>query len=1087
MKLTTLIILIGFLHVSAATYGQHLNFTAKNISIDKLFKELKKQSGYSFIYKSEALKDLPNVNAEINGATMDEVMQQVLKDKPLDYLIIDKNVVIRSKPNAAPTVQQKNPLLYVGKVLDEFKKPLPGVTVKVKGAQTGVTITNERGEFSILVIVDGSTLQFSFVGYEPLELPLNGQKNPLTIQMKIRNNDLDQVQVIAYGSTTKRFNTGDQTTVSAKDIEKYPVNNVLEALQASVPGMNIIKNAGNPGSSYTVKIRGQNGINNGTGTDPLYIIDGVPYQGGSYTLTNSSVGNISGKSGQGGDALNFINPQDIESINVLKDADATAIYGSRAANGVILITTKKGKAGASKIDANVYTGYSKVSRLPQFLNTQQYLQMRKEAKKNDNFPILPTDNDINGVWDTTRYTNWAKELLGGVAHTTNAQASVSGGDANTQYLVSGNYNRQGNIMPLGGSNQTASTHFSLNSTSSNKKFSMQFSGGYLYNDNTINPTDLTSQVASLPPDAPALYDASGNLNFQNNTFSNPLVQRNQINSTISSNLTLSSVLSYKIIKGLDIRATVGYNRQQINEFIGTPTTASAPALNATVGSSNYTNDLNTTFSIEPQVNYNLHIGRGELSSIVGTSFLHQTAETTQFAVTGITSDALIRDVSAGTKIAPLYGYDNAKFSAVYGRIGYNWASKYLLNLSGRYDGSSKFGADRQFHFFGAAGAGWIFSEENFIKESLPFLSFGKLRASYGSTGNDQIGSYRFLENYGSTTLPYGGVPGLYPQNLANPLISWETTKKAEIGLELHFFKDRISLESSYYRNRTTGILVNYPLAYLTGFTGITENLPAVVQNKGWEFVLNTVNIKSSSFRWTSGFLLTIPRTALISYPDIVASSFSNAYVVGLPTTIQKVFRFAGVNPQTGLYQFYDKDGKITASPVPGVDNTAIINTDPKFYGSLQNHFDYKGFSLDFTFRFINQIGKNAFGQQFGLPTGLTQLNVLTSQLARWQKPGDVTDVQRYGASFALFTPLANAMKSTAAYGDASYIRFQNLSFGYQFPKSVVQALHIQNLRVYVQGENLLTISKYGNLDPENQSGYFLPLLRTFTTGLQITL
>jgi hypothetical protein len=211
------------------------------------------------------------------------------------------------------------------------------------------------------------------------------------------------------------------------------------------------------------------------------------------------------------------------------------------------------------------------------------------------------------------------------------------------------------------------------------------------------------------------------------------------------------------------------------------------------------------------------------------------------------------------------------------------------------------------------------------------------------------------------------------------------------------------------------------------------------------------------------------------------------YVIGMPTDIQKVIKFAGVNPQTGIYQFYDKNGNITSNPSPTTDNTTIINTDPKFFGSLQNHFDYKGFSLDFTFRFIKQIGKNAFGQQLGLPTGLSQLNVLTDQLARWQKPGDITNIQRYGSSFALFTPLSNALRSTAAYGDASYIRFQNLSFGYQFPKSVVQALKIQNLRVYVQGDNLLTISKYGNLDPENQSGYTLPLLRTFTTGLQITL
>jgi TonB-linked SusC/RagA family outer membrane protein len=1088
MKLTTLIILIGFLHVSASTFGQHLNFTAKNISIDKLFKELKKQSGYSFIYKSEALKDLPNVNAEINGATMDEVMQQVLKDKPLDYLIIDKNVVIRRKPEPVITVQKAAPIIYVGVVLDDVKKPLPGVTVKVKGSSTGVTITNERGEFTILVPIEGSTLQFSFVGYEPLELPLSGLKNPLTIRMKVRNNDLDQVQVIAYGSTTKRFNVGDQTTVSAKEIAKYPVNNVLEALQANVPGMNIVKTTGMPGGAYTVKIRGKNGLS--TGTDPLYIIDGVPYQGGSYSVQNTSISNIPGQNGQGGDALNFINPQDIESINVLKDADATAIYGSRAANGVILITTKKGKVGATKVDVNVYSGISKVTRLPQFLNTQQYLEMRHEAIKNDGKALFGTNYDIDGTWDTTRYTNWAKELIGGLGHTTNAQASISGGNANTQFLISGNYNRQSNLQELGGSNQTASIHFNINSATSNNKFSIAFSGGYLYNKNTIPNVDLTNTV-SLPPDAPAVYNPDGTLNFQNNTFNNPYTDKYRINSTPAGNLTSSAVLSYKPLKGWEIKATLGYNRQEINEFLGTPSTANTPFSLITTGSSNFTTDINSTWSIEPQINYNTHISKGQLTALVGASLLEQTSESTEFTVTGYTSDALLRDISAGSTIAtPVYGYDKSKFSALFSRITYNWEDKYLLNVSGRYDGSSKFGPDRQYHFFGAVGTGWIFTEEKFIKDNFKFINFGKLRASYGVTGNDQIGSYKYLSTYnsvGNNTNPYQGIPSLTATNLPNPALSWESTRKAEAGLELQFLSGRISIEASYYRNRSSDLLISYPLSFVTGFKNITSNSPAIVQNKGWEFTLNTVNVKSKNFSWSSTTLLTIPRNSLVSYPDLQNSSYANTYIIGLPITIQKAYHFAGVNPQTGLYQFYDKSGKIVATPVQNVDNTAIINIDPQYFGSLQNSFGYKGFTLDFTLRFIKQTGKNAFAQGTGLPGGFGALNITTDQLARWQKPGDITNIQRFGTSFNLVTPIANAYMSNAAYSDASYIRFQNLSFGYQFPQSVSRTLHVQNLRVYVQGDNLFTISKYGNLDPENQSAYSLPILKTITTGLQVTL
>jgi TonB-linked SusC/RagA family outer membrane protein len=1090
MKLTTLLILIGFLQVNAAVYGQRINLNANNISMETLFKQLEKQSGYSFFYKASTLKNLPKIDVEINDASIDEVLQKCFKNKPLDYLVVDKSVVIRRKdlPQIAITVSQNR--LISGKVFDEKGNPLPGANLKLKNAQN-VWITNANGEFIALLIdpKDDAVLQVSYVGYTTQEFIIKDIKSPLIITLKPDIGKLDEIQVIAYGQTTKRFNVGDQTTITAKDIAKYPVTNVLEALQASVPGMNIIKTTGMPGGVYSVKIRGQNGINNGTGTDPLYVVDGVPYQGGYYDMQNSTLGGLPGKSGIGGDALSFINPQDIESINVLKDATATSIYGSRAANGVILITTKRGKAGNVKIDLNVYQGTSKVTRLPNFLNTRQYLEMRHEAYKNDG-PSFAAAYDINGTWDTTRYTNWAKELIGGASHTTNAQATISGGNANTQFLISGNYNTQSNLMKLGGSYQNASAHFSINSATSDNKFSVSFTGGYLYNNNTIKNVDFTSSV-SLSPDAPPIYNPDGTLNFQNGTFYNPYTATQLINSTPASNLTSSAILSYRPIKGLEIKLTSGYNRQEINEFLGSPTTSYAPFLNVTTGSSRFTTDVNSTWSVEPQINYNRKISKGDFTATVGASLQEQTSASTQLTVTGYTSDALLKSISAGTKITNTipYGYDKSRFAALFGRLGYIWDGKYIIDVSGRYDGSSKFGPNRQYHLFGAVGGGWIFTKEKFFKNALSFIDLGKLTASYGITGNDQIGSYRFLQSYYAVTadIPYQGVPGLSAGSPANPNLSWETTKKAKLGIDLHFLNERIELEADYYRNRTSGVLYGYPLSIITGSTSIVSNLPALVQNKGWELTLNTVNIRSNNFSWSSTGLLTIPRTALIKYPSLNTTSFANAYVLGMPTTIQKVYRFAGVNTQTGVYQFYNKDGNIKANPVAGIDNTAIINTEPKFYGSLQNSFAYNGFTLDFTFRFINQVGKNAFGQNGLLPPGLGAENVTTDMLARWQKPGDVTNIQRFGTSFALLTPLSNAKNSTAAFGDASYIRFQNLSLGYSFKQPVLTRLHLQNLRVYIQGDNLFTISKYGNLDPENQSAYRLPPLRTITAGLQVTL
>lgn len=1085
MKLATIIIIISCLHLSAAVYSQNIRVSGTDVTLKTVFSKLKKQSGYTFFYRSELVNPL-KVSVDIKNATIDQAMEQCLQNTGLTYFIIESTVIVVPKVQPIPvTVALNRPATtYItGRVTDEHGLPLVGVTIAFKETNRRYA-TNNAGLYNAIVFDKDKTVTFSFIGYKTQEITLKDQK-VLNVIMVEDISHLDQVQVVAYGTSTKRFNVGDQTTVSAKDIAKYPAINVLEALQASVPGMNIYKTTGTPGGAFSVTIRGKNGLN--TGSAPMYVIDGVPYKGGGYNLQNNALGSRTGLGIGGGDALNFINPQDIESIDVLKDADATAIYGSRAANGVILITTKKGKAGDIRVEANVYSGVSKVTRLPHFLNTQQYLQMRREAKKNDKTAITANDYDINGTWDTTRYTDWAKELIGGSGHTTNAQATISGGNTNTQFRISGNYNRQSNITALTGSNQNASLSFNINSATANNKFTVSFSGGYFYNNNTITNVDLTGSLG-LPPDAPALFKPDGSLNFENNTFNNPLVIRNSINSTPANNLTSSAALSYKIIKGLDLRANVGFNRQEINEFLGSPSTAFAPVYNATSGNSNFTTNINTNWSIEPQLNYTTKLGKSQLNATVGSSLQYQTLYTSELTVDGYTSDLLLRNPSAGTKINSIaYANQKLKNNSLFGRVNYNWDNKYVLNVSGRYDGSSKFGENKRFHLFGAVGAGWIFTEEKFIKDNLPFISFGKLRASYGITGNDQIPANGYLETYRSTTYAYQGVPGLYPAILPNPDLSWESTKKAEIGLELQFFQSRIALEANYYRNRTSDILVGYPLSLVTGFSSISQNLPAVIQNKGWEFTVRTANVKNTNFSWSSVVLFTVPRNTLLSYPGVDASSFANSYILGKPTNILRVYKFAGVNPQTGIYQFYDKDGKITNNPVPEVDNTTLIDINPKYYGSLQNNFTYKGFTLDFTFRFIKQMGVSAFGQQFGIPPGLLPVNILTEQLGRWQKPGDIADIQRFGTSFSLITPISYAQQSTKGYADASYIRFQNLSLGYQFPQSIVKHLHVQSLRIYFQGENLLTISKYGNLDPENQSAYSLPLLKTFTTGLQVTL
>lgn len=1094
MKLTTLLIFIGFLQVNATAFGQqHINLTANNMSLEKLFKQLEKQTGYSFFYKAEVLKNMPNVNVEINDASIDEVLQKCFSNKPLDYLIVDKSVVIRRKDQPQVTIKLAPSNTYVGgTIVDDHQQPLPGVSIKVKGTNFG-WVTNNKGQFTALITTPNAVLQVSFIGYVTQELDVKDLKNPVTIILKEDISKLDEVQVIAYGQTTKRLNTGDQTTVTAKEIQNYPVGNVLSVLQGTVPGMVVSQSTGQAGSVYNVVIRGQNGLT--TSAAPLYVIDGIPYSGGSYASQKS---NVIGNNNSSYDALSFINPLDIESVNVLKDADATSIYGSRGANGVILITTKKGKAGDMRVDVNVFSGFSQANTVPQFLNTQQYLQMRREGKKNDNQAVLSSDYDINGAWDTTRYTNWPKMFLGGTGHSTNAQASISGGNSNVSYMVSGDYRNVSNIQQLiGGNDQTSSLHFNLNSTSNNNRFNMTFTGGYTYDNNSIPSVDLTSSADSAP-DSPPLFTPDGALNFQNNTFSNPLIVKNQIARTSVSNVTSSMVLSYSLLKGLKAQATLGYNKQSINEFLGSPLSSILPTYVALglKGSANYTYDNKSFWSIEPQLNYTKQISQGTFDVTAGASLQKQGTDATQLQVTGYTSDLLINNIAGGSTVTPLgQGYNayNYKYSAIYGRANYNWLNKYIINLSGRYDGSSKFGQDRQFHVFYATGAAWLFSSEDFIKKTLSFLSFGKLRASYGTTGNDQIPPYLYLENFSPVTsaTPYQGSPGILPTNLPNPYLSWETTKKANIGIDLQFLKGRIGIESNYFINRTTDILSATPLSSTTGFTSISQNLPAEVQNKGFDITLNTVNIRSKDFAWSTTLTFSRQRNSLLAFPN-AGSNPALAQELNQSVNAFFVIRYAGVNPQTGLYQFYDRSGNIVSTPSSsGSDQTKLINLDPDYFGTMANTFSYKGFSVSVLFRGIKQLGRSPFGQilSSGLIPGYYDSNYPVDVLNHWQKPGDVAKYGRYSSTFgtALINRLSVNRNVDAYYGDASYIRLQNASIGYQFPSQIAAKLHMRSLKIYALGENLATISGYGFSDPETQNYQQMPPLRTITFGIQASL
>jgi len=454
---------------------------------------------------------------------------------------------------------------------------------------------------------------------------------------------------------------------------------------------------------------------------------------------------------------------------------------------------------------------------------------------------------------------------------------------------------------------------------------------------------------------------------------------------------------------------------------------------------------------------------------------------------GYNSDLVLQDLASASQIQ-IAGTSNSvyKYNAVFSRINFNWDDKYLLNLTGRRDGSSRFGSANEFHDFWAIGTGWIFSREAAIQNNLTFLDFGKLKASYGTTGSDQIGDYSFLSLYSPTgTLPYQGMVPLSPDGLTNPYLQWEETKKMEFGLDLGFMKDRLLLNSVFVRNRSSNELLSYTLPSIAGFTGVTENFPATIQNAEWEFTLSIVIIKSRNFNWTTHCNLTIPSNKLVSFPGIDSTGYASTYKVGLPINgINKVYQFLGVNDMTGIYQFASKGGP-TNNPQLGTDNTVVENTNPKFYGGLANSFYYKGVSLDILFHFVKQKGQNyVFGNQ---PGNFYAGNQPAYVLNRWQKPGDHAPIQRYNADGTYTQQYDDAVFSNAAYTDASFIRLTNLSLSYQLPWNWAGKAGIKNFRVYLHAQNLLTITNYKGMDPEVPNGGFagLPPMKEVTGGIQV--
>jgi TonB-dependent starch-binding outer membrane protein SusC len=1103
VKLTAIIILLGLLQVSArSTAQQHFSIYIRSATLEKAFAEIEKRSGYTVFYNVEVLKMAGLVTLDVKDASIEVVMRQCLKGLPLEFTVQEKTIFVKKdsrKTAVDPSSSPGSPIpsTLSGIVRTETGSPLMGATVYVLRLKKTL-ITDKDGAFSLKNVPDGEyELVISFVGYENYRTRVSVENHEawLSADLKQSMSKLDETVVKGYYNTTNRLNTGDVTTVKGEDIQQQAVSDPILALEGRVPGLYIQQTSGAPGAYSTVQIRGQNSIFNGN--DPLYIVDGIPFS--ATSLTNPDIGggmlgtpSPTGRNlrGQGLSPFNLLNPADIESVVVLKDADATAIYGSRGANGVILITTKKGKAGDTKVDANVYSGAGKITRTIPLMNTRQYLEMRNEAFQNDGATPDPNQDYDLTYWDTTRHTNWQKVLIGNSAKFTNAQVNLSGGSTSTHFVAGGGYSNQGTVFPGSYSDQKASGLLRLDHSSTNGRFHLNFMVNYVNDKNSLPNVDLTQQI-TLAPDAPTLYKSDGTINWQilNGTFTffNPLHYTLAHANAETYNFISNATMIYQLLPGLNLKGNFGYNQMQMDQTIFLPAAAYPPPLDnfPSLRTGEYATNESKSWIIEPQLSYGINLIGGHIDALVGTTFQQFTQNSQSIIASGFNTDALIYDVADASSVSiegirsSLYHYD-----AVFGRLSYNFQDKYLLNLTARRDGSSRFGPGKQFGDFGAVGAGWVFSKERFMSNQ-SFFSFGKLRASYGVTGNDQIGNYQYLSSYYANGNTFQGLIGLTPTNLSNPNFGWERVVKMEGGIELGFIKDRILLSASYFRNRDNNQLIQYNLPNITGFSSIEANSPATIQNSGLELNLNTVNFRSKQFDWSSTINISFPRNKLISYPNLQSSNYSTTYAIGQPLSINFVYHNTGVDPLTGVYTFATKN----SNGIPSYPQDLILSkpVSQSYYGGFQNSFRYNGLQLDILIQFVKQLGYN-YLSNFNNPPGWYNYNVPTYFLSRWRSPGQLTGIQEFtqsGSSNA-YNADSYIQMSDAAISDASFVRFKNLALSYTFPLEWRKKLRLQDAKIYFQCQNLFTFTGYKGLDPET-GGLNLPPLRMLTGGIKISL
>jgi TonB-linked SusC/RagA family outer membrane protein len=1002
--------------------------------------------------------------------------------------------------------QQKT---ITGKVAGEDGAPLAGATVLAKGSKSSA-ITDASGKFTLSVNDKVKTLIISYVGLATQEVAVNS--NNISIQLKANASQVGEVVVVGYGQTVKRELTSSVAKVKGSEVANTPVPNFVQGIQGRAAGVFVESQSGKVGEGIKVRVRGAASIS--ASNAPLYVIDGIVMNTGSLS----------------GNALTDINFNDVESFEVLKDAAATAIYGSRGANGVIILTTKKGKAGKAKFSVNMQYGRNSPTNKREFLSGSEYIDYYRNAAINaakyhfnragnsqgftsEQAAIDYMVGEVENIFDlfsggvdwrktpvNTNWQDWAFQQ----AETHLLEINASGGTDKSKYFVSGSYNNQDGILFSNNFKRysgrlnfdqelTKRLNIGLN-TNVSRSDALRVAG-----DNGFN---TPMQIVALAPITPVRNNSGAFFDRPVTFYYNPLIETVNASNTSSSfriintaygQLKLSNSLSFRSEFGLDLLSQ--YDKQ----FNGRKT-ITGEGTNG-VGSASFLQSLryNTNNYFSYSKNF---LKNHEISATGGFAFEKLTSDISSVEGQEFPNDDL-RNVANASKITGgTSSLSELALLSYFGRLNYKFKDKYLLGFSARTDGSSVFGEKKRFGFFPAVSAGWVISEESFLS-NVKQISFLKLRGSYGRMGNQQgFGNYAWRGVFG--TGRYAGSPSLDPGTLANDLLTWETSNQLDFGFELGLLDNRIVLEMDYYNKKSArngaGFIYNYPLPLTSGFSSIVRNI-GEIENKGIEITLNTVNVSKRDFRWTTSLNVSLNRNKLLKIDGqqdtLPANSnrFMNALIVGQPIGVHYGPRFAGVDPANGDALYYRQDGKTTTNDYNDAGRFVVGDPNPKWFGGVTNTFTYKSFELSLLFQgvFDYEVVNGAGG--FMSSGGDWVDNQTRDQLNGWKKPGDITNVPE--ARFNYFFDFPSPKVSTQYMEDASYVRLKQLTLTYNFPKLLLNKLSLSSGKLFFTAVNLFTWTNYTGWDPEVSSDdfssnvsqgndfYTAPQIRSYAFGINI--